>query len=170
MLTDLRTSGKRNHHLACGDTHPDLEVEPGLLSVQLFHCLKNAQPGAYSALGIVLMSHRGAEHSHYRVTDELLNGGTVTFQLVPQPTVIGAEGGQDVLGISPVSPAGRAHQVAEEDRDDLPLLGQAPGPLRQHPAAVSTETSSRSGLSPASPTPGHVRSLDSAAKAPADAD
>ena len=103
------------------------------------------------------MGDRGAEHSHDRVTDELLNRGTITFQLAPQPTVIGAESSHDVFGVSPVSPAGRADQVAEEHCDDLPLLGQAPGTLGQHPAAVSTEMSSRSGLSPAPHAPGHVR-------------
>ncbi len=168
MLTDLRPGGMGNHHLAGGDTHPDLKVKPGLLSVQLLHRLNNPQPGAYRALGIVLMGHRGAEYSHYRVTDELLNRGAVTFQLTPQPAVIGAEGSHDVLGVSPVSPAGRAHQIAEEHRDDLPLLCQAPWALRQRPAAVSTKTGSCSGLSPAPRTPGHARSLDSAATALAD--
>ncbi len=168
MLTDLRAGSKGNHHLAGGDAHTDLKVEPGLPSVQLLHRLKNPQAGAYRALGIVLMSHRSAEHSHYRVTNELLNRGAVTFQLVPQQAVIGAESGQDILGVSPVSPAGRAHQIAEEHRDDLPLLCQAPWALRQRPAAVSTKTGSCSGLSPAPRTPGHARSLDSAATALAD--
>src|SRR5439155_682849 len=79
-----------------------------LLSVQFLYRLMDPQPGAYRALGIVLMGDRGAEHSHDRVTDELLNRGTITFQLAPQPTVIGAESSHDVFGVSPVSPAGRA--------------------------------------------------------------
>jgi hypothetical protein len=49
MLTDLRTGGKENHHLAGGHTHPYFKVEPRLLSVQLLHRLKNPQPGAYPA-------------------------------------------------------------------------------------------------------------------------
>jgi hypothetical protein len=105
---------------------PHLKIEPRLLSVQLLHRLKHPQPRAYRPLGIILMSHRRAEHGHDRVTDELLNRGTVALQLAPQPTVIRAEHGQHILGISPVSPAGRAHQIAEEHRNDLPLLGQAP--------------------------------------------
>ena len=75
----------------------------------------------HGPLGVVLVRHRCAPYRHYRVTDELLDGPSVSrHDLLGDPEVLGqllANG----LRIPGFGHGGKADQVGEEDRDELPL-------------------------------------------------
>ena len=94
----------------------------GSSAVQLLDCLQDAQAGADGALRVVLVRDRGAEDGHDRVADELLDRASVALDLLPQPGVVGADAGADVLGVGRFGGGGEADEVAEEDGDDLALL------------------------------------------------
>jgi pimeloyl-ACP methyl ester carboxylesterase len=63
-----------------------------------------------------------AEHGHHRVPDELLDGATEALELGAHVRVVRLEQPTHVLGVQRLRPCGEADEVAEEARDDLPLL------------------------------------------------
>ena len=81
-----------------------------------------AQPRPHRPLGIVLVRHRSTEHRHHRVPDELLHRAAVALDLLPQASVVRTDAGAHVLRILLLRGGGEADQVAEQHRDDLPLL------------------------------------------------
>ena len=68
------------------------------------------------------MRHRRTEQRDDRVADELLDGAPMPLELVPRAPVIPVEQRADVFGVATVGPAGEAHEIGEENRDDLALL------------------------------------------------
>src|SRR5204862_5982860 len=72
----------------------------------------------------VLVGDRGAEEGDNGVADELLHRPAVPLELVPQPSVVRREHRPDVLRIELLRARGEAHQVGEQDGDDLALLAR----------------------------------------------
>ena len=62
-----------------------------------------------------------AEERHHRVADELLDRAAVALELGAHALVVGAEYRLDVLGIERLGLRREPDEVAEDDRDDLPL-------------------------------------------------
>src|SRR6266540_5020941 len=81
--------------------------------------------------------------------DELLHCAAVSLELVPQPGVIRGERRTDVLGIPALGLGGRADEVGEEDRHDLPLLEQHVAGAHERSAAAGAESSAFRALAPA---------------------
>ena len=76
------------------------------------------------------------EERHHGVADELLDRATVTLQLGPNPCVVGAEDGFDVLWVERLGLRGEADEIAEEDGDDLAF---SPDLLRSARAAHAAQ-------------------------------
>ena len=89
---------------------------------ELGHRVPDRERGPHRTLGIVLVHDRRAEDGDDRVADELLHRAAETLELRTQPCVVRSEHRADVLGIQPLGPCGRADEVGEDDRNDLPLL------------------------------------------------
>src|SRR5207342_371539 len=81
----------------------------------------NRQRGSNRTLRVVLVSGRRAEERHHSVADELLDRAAVALEFRPNPLVVRAEEGVDVLGIERLGARGEADEVAEDDRNDLAL-------------------------------------------------
>ena len=73
------------------------------------------------ALGVILVGDRRAEHGHHRVADELLDGAAVPLELGAELCVIGRKCRPDVFRVESLCLRGRADEIGEEDRHDLPL-------------------------------------------------
>ena len=142
----LTLLGSRVQRNDCGsgvDTDPHLELELGLSLVQLGDRLDDPKPCADCPLGIVLVRDRRAENSHDGIADELLDRAAVALELVPHARVIRANASADILGVGILRGCREADQVAEENRNDLPLLvsrrdggGQRAGAIVAEPRAV----------------------------------
>ncbi len=101
------------------DADPHVKLELRLPFVQLGDRLDDTQAGADRPLGIVLVRDRRAEDRHHRVADELLDGSTVSLELVPQSRVVRTDPGAYVFRVGPVGGGREADEIAEERRDDL---------------------------------------------------
>jgi len=74
-----------------------------------------------------------AEDRHDGVSDELLDGAAVVFELRAHPCVVRRQHAADILGVEPLGLGREADEVDEDDRDGLPLLaagGLGPGERR----------------------------------------
>jgi hypothetical protein len=119
-----------------------------MLLVQLLDRVEHPEAGPHGALGVVAMRDRGAEHSHDRVADELLNDAAERFDFGLHPGVIGHEHGPNVLGVGLVRARGEVDQVDEQHRDDLALFdrrldgqGRATGRTVPAPLGILLPTS-----------------------------
>ncbi len=138
-----------DQHLAGGDADPGRQV-------QLADGGQHPQGAAHGPLGVVLVGHRGAEHGHHAVADELVQGAAEPLDLGPQPGVVGAQQGADVLGVGLVGAGGEADQVAEQHGDDLALQPGRPG-RGQRGAAGPAEAEAVGVVLPAGRAARHVR-------------
>jgi hypothetical protein len=123
----LRVGADRDHRLAGINAHPHLQVEIRIGPVQLRDRFEDAQSGPYRPLDVVLVGHRSPESGHDGVTDELLDRAAAALDLLTQAGMVGADSGAHVLRILLLGGSRETHQVAEEDRDDLPLLQRGSG-------------------------------------------
>jgi hypothetical protein len=73
-------------------------------------------------LGVVLMGDRGAEQGHDGIADELLDGPPMSLQLHADLGVEARQEGTHILGVQPLGTRRGAHEVAEQDGDDLAFL------------------------------------------------
>ena len=114
-----------------------------------------AAQAADRPFGVVLVGHRGAEHGHDAVADELVQGAAQAFDLGPEPGLVGAEQGADVLGVGLVGAGGEADQVAEQHRDDRCAPGgraaaggqrRAAGPAELKPPGFSRPQAAQTGM------------------------
>jgi hypothetical protein len=80
--------------------------------------------GAYRALRIVLVRHRGAEDAHHGIADELFHRAASPLKLLAHVSVIGREQSTDVLRIEPFRLRSEADQIDEHDRDGLAFLAE----------------------------------------------
>jgi hypothetical protein len=111
-----------------------------VLLVQLLDRVEDAKPGAHRALGVVLVRDRGAEDGHDRVADELLHRAAVPLDLLLHALVVRPKRRAHVLRVSAIGAVREAHEVDEEDRDDLALLS---GPRRLGERGPAGETEAR---------------------------
>jgi hypothetical protein len=112
----------RDDRLAGRDADPDVEVQVGLALVQLLDGSKDGQRGPHRPLGVVLVGDRGAEYCHHPVANKFVQGSPEPFDLVAQPSMVGAKQCPDVLRVGMVEAGGKADQVAEQHGDDPALL------------------------------------------------
>ncbi len=103
-----------DERLARGDPDPQLETF-------LEREVVNGERRPHGPLGIVFVRDRCAEQRHNRVPDELLHRASVPLELRAHPRVVRPQQSLHVLGIEALRARREAHQVAEEDRHDLPL-------------------------------------------------
>jgi hypothetical protein len=82
-LAMLGARAEGHHRLAGVDADADLQGERGVVLVELFDRLQDAEAGADGALGVVLVRHGCSEDRHDRVADELLHCASVALDLLP---------------------------------------------------------------------------------------
>jgi hypothetical protein len=68
------------------------------------------------------VSDRCAKHRHHGISNELLDGPPVAFDLRAEQVVVWAEALSDILWVDGLRILGETDEVAEENRDDLSLL------------------------------------------------
>ena len=128
----------------------DAELELGLL---VEDPVTDRERGAYGALCVVLVRDRRAEDRHHRVADELLHRAAEALELVPQAGVVRAEQRAHLLRIHLLGARREAHEIGEEDGDDLALF--EPRPPRP-PAAPPQALQNRAASGFCWPQRGHV--------------
>ena len=152
-LALLRPRTKRHERLPGVDA--DAELELGLL---VEDPVTDRERGAYGALCVVLVRHRRSEDRHHRIADELLYRAAEALELVPQAGVVGAEQRAHLLRIHLLGARREAHEIGEEDGDDLALFEARFLLGSQRPAAGVAESRIR-GVLLAAAGAGHARSL-----------
>ena len=80
---------------------------------------------AHGPLGVVLVGGRRPEERHHGIADELLDRAAVALELGADARVVGTEDRLDVLRVERLRPRREAHEVAEDDRDDLALAARS---------------------------------------------
>ena len=101
---------------------PELEIEAGVLEVQLVDALDDRQRRADGPLGVVGLRERRPEDRHDGVTDVLLDDAAVVLDPRARVVEVQLVAIADVLGVGAVGTRRRTDHVDEQDRDELPLL------------------------------------------------
>jgi hypothetical protein len=99
-----------------------VQVERRVGLVQFENGLAHGECGADGALRIVLVRDGGPEDRHDRVADEFLHRPAEALDLRPQAPVVRRKHGAHVLRVELLRASGKADEIGEEDRDDLPLF------------------------------------------------
>jgi hypothetical protein len=99
-----------------------MQIQRGVLLVELGDRLPNRQGGPDGSLGVVLMGDGGAGQGHHGIADELLHRPAIALQVRPQPGVVGGQQATDVLDVQLLGSAGEPDQVAEQHAHPLALL------------------------------------------------
>ncbi len=107
-----------------------------MVAVQLVDAIEHTQCRANRTLRVVAVRDRSTEHRHHGIPDELLERAAVVLDPVLRVGVVELESVAHVLRVGPVAPRSEAHQVDEQDRDELPLLTECSG--RFEPSAAAT--------------------------------
>src|SRR3954466_668698 len=149
-LAGLRS--ERDERLTGVDGGADLEFLPARVA--------DGERRTHGALGVVLVRDRRAEDGHHRIPDELLDGAPEALELGTKLRVVSRERRADVLGVEPLRARGRADEVGEEDRHDLPLLARRSGRRDERRAAHAAEARTVEILVAAGRTGDHVRTVD----------
>jgi hypothetical protein len=152
-LARLGTGAQSDQRLAGIDGDSDPHV------VFLTRPVTNRQRRAHSPFGIVLVRDRRAEQGHHRVADELLDRPPESLELRAQAGVVGPQQTAHVLGIHLLGLRREAHEVREQNPDDLPLLARGRCPLDERSPALRAEFRSRLILVAARRTDAHGRSV-----------
>ena len=105
------------------------------------------------------MRERCAEERHHGVADELFHGAAEAFELGPQVLPVGVEERTDVLRVEALRARREAHEVREEDRDDLALLAPSLRRRDERRTAAVAEARIRRVLAPAGAANDHWLSL-----------
>ena len=111
---------------------------------------------AYGTFRIVLVGDRGPEHRDDRIADELLDRAAKPLQVRSHASMMCSEHCPHVLGVASLGQSGRADEVGEYDRHDLPLLAWG-NRSSEHTAAAGAEAHVVSALPPACGTGRHRR-------------
>ena len=122
-----------DQRLAGVDADPDLELP------LLGNPVTDRERRAQRTFRIVFVRNRRAEERHHRVTDELLDGSAVAFELGPQARVVGHEHRPHVLRVEPLGARGEPDQIGEEDGDDLPLGSRGRSGSHKRRSALGAE-------------------------------
>jgi hypothetical protein len=121
-LTPVGTRTDRHDCLTRVDPNAYLQLEVRIDRIQLVDRVKDAQPGSHRTLCVILMRRRRAEDSHHRIADELLDRPAKPLDLRAQTPVIRDDTSPHIFRIPTVRSRGESHQIAKQNRDDLPLL------------------------------------------------
>ena len=131
--------------LAGVDADPQSDPRPEALLEIL---VQGAEPrlhlerGTARAQRIVLVRLRDAEDGEDGVADELLHRAAVTFERASHLVEVGEHQAADRLGVEALAHRGRARQVAEDERRELPTLrrgGCESGPAVHAEASVDRD-------------------------------
>ena len=131
-VLDPRTGADLPHHDGAGrGSHPDAEAldppaTPHLARV-LLHLADDAERAADAPLGVVLPRGRRAEEGEDAVAGEILDVASERLHLADDPRYRLPDDELDVLEIEPLGERGRADDVGEDGRKDLPLLPHGSG-------------------------------------------
>ena len=112
----------RNDGLPGAHRAPELEIEAGVLEVQLVDALDDRKCRADGPLGVVGLRQRGPEDRHDGVADVLLDDAAVVLDPRARVVEVQLVAIADVLGVGAVGTCRRTDHVDEQDRDELPLL------------------------------------------------
>ncbi len=113
-----------DQHLAGldADAHRELRLAlAGERPVQLAQHRLHLEGRTHGALGVVLVGLRDAEHGEHRVAHELLEVSPVARDLLRQPIERAAHDRLHDLGVFLLGERGRADEVGEQRRRELPL-------------------------------------------------
>ena len=149
-----RARAQQHERLAGVDREPHLEV-----LACLAHPVPDRERGADGPLRVVLVRERRPEERHHGVPDELLHGAAEAFELGPQVLPVRVEERTDVLRVEALRARREAHEVGEEDRDDLALLAPRLRRRVERRSAGVAEARIRRVLAPASAANDHLLSL-----------
>ena len=119
------------HADADDQAHPPYLLE---LDVQRVDAGDEVERSSACAVGIVLVGDGDAEDAHDGVADELLDRPPVAVQSLLAGCVVAKLDAPERLGIQSLTEGRRAHEVAEEQADELPELGRLGGGLEARPA------------------------------------
>ena len=136
---DERTSAARIADDADAGVHADAHDQPHAphlleLDVQRFDAGDEVERSSACAVGIVLVGDRDAEDAHDGVADELLDRPPVAVQRLLAGREVAKLDAPERLGIESLAERRRAHEVAEEQADELSELGRLGGGLEARPA------------------------------------
>jgi hypothetical protein len=113
----LRLDGRE--HLAGVDADPDLQRHVVARRKLLVHLLEPAlhpESRAERSRRVVLVGDRHAERGHHRVTDELLDGAALCFDLLAHRLEERREDLAEPFRIEALAERGRARHVGEQHR------------------------------------------------------
>ncbi len=120
-----RTSGRGvdgDHGLARAHGAAHLHVEAHVRVVEFLDPLEDRETGTDGALRVVDPGERRAEDGHHRIADVLLHDPAVALDPFAGVLEVELVAIADVLGVGAVGARGRAHDVHEQDRDELAFL------------------------------------------------
>ena len=140
-LAGFRPGTERDQRLSGGDADADVQL---LLAERV----ADRQRGPHRALRVVLVRDGRTEDGHHRVADELLDRPSEPLELRSDAGVVGLEDGANVFRVELLGAGREADEVAEEARDDLPLLACRTFGLEWR-GALRAETSPSLALVPA---------------------
>ena len=145
---DERTSAARVADNADAGVHADAHDQPHPphlleLDVQRFDAGDEVERSSACAVGIVLVGDGDAEDAHDGVADELLDRPPVAVQGLLAGCVVAKLDAPERLGIQSLAERRRAHEVAEEQADELSELGRLGGGLEARPALRAELSSCR---------------------------
>ncbi len=136
-LADPRTRGTQRHHrLARVDADPYLQAVGEALRVHTGDRVLDAQGREDGADGIVLVGDGRAEDPHDGIADELVDLAPVELDDLFQRGVERHQRGVHVLRVRAIRALSEPHEIAEQDRHELPLLAPDAGEGR---SAVQAE-------------------------------
>ena len=110
--------------LAGVQAHPHGDLEPALAPDVVGECAELArqiQGGRTGALGVILVGDRGAEERHDAVTGVLVDGALVSVNAAREDPEQAIEQAMPFLGVDALRELHGAHDVGEEDGDQLAL-------------------------------------------------
>src|SRR5215470_3289867 len=110
--------------LAGVQAHPHRELEPPLaphVFGERAELTRQIEGGGAGALGVILVGDRGAEERHDAVTGVLVDGPLVSVNAASKDTEEAIEQAMPFLGVDALRELHRAHDVGEEDGDELAL-------------------------------------------------
>ena len=105
--------------------HADAYFERNAFAPQARDALAKRERRTHRAVGIVVVCGGHAEDRHHRVADELLDRSAMRLEDRSSGLERPRESLADDLGIVFHPERGRAHDVSEEDGDELPFFGHA---------------------------------------------
>jgi hypothetical protein len=129
---------QRHERLTRRHADPHMEVERVVALVERRDRVARRERGTDGPLRVVLVRRRRAEHRDDGVADELLDGAAVALELPTERLVVAAQQRPDVLRVEALGARGRADEVDEDCRHDLPFLA-CPGLGRERSSAAVAE-------------------------------